>query len=67
MVLTLRFSKKAKSVTATTIDLSRQGEGSERFASSSLARFIVRRAVETSNGMARITPAAVTRFVQNQV
>ncbi len=40
MVLTLRFSKKARSVTATTIDLSRQSEGSERFASSSLARFI---------------------------
>ncbi len=38
MVLTLRFSKKAKSVTATSLDLSRQGEGPERFASSSLAQ-----------------------------
>jgi phosphate/sulfate permease len=66
MVLTLRFSKKARSVTATTIDLSRQGEGSERFASSSLARFLVRRAVETSNGLARISPQAVTRFVQQR-
>ncbi len=63
MVLTLRFSKKAKSVTATTIDLSRQGEGSERFASSSLARFIVRRSVEISNGVGKITPKAVTRFI----
>lgn len=63
MVLTLRFSKKAKSVTATTVDLSRQGEGSERFASSSLARFLVRRAVETSNGITRISPPAVTRWV----
>ena len=66
MVLTLRFSKKAKSVTATTIDLSRQGEGSERFDSSSLARFIVRRSVEMSNGFAKITPSAVTRFIQNR-
>ncbi|MCK4880320.1 MAG: inorganic phosphate transporter [Bacteroidales bacterium] len=66
MVLTLRFSKKAKSVTATTIDLSRQDEGSERFASSSLARFLVRRAVETSNGMTKIMPSAVTRFVQDR-
>lgn len=66
MVLTLRFSKKAKSVTATTIDLSRQGEGSERFASSSLARFLVRRAVETSNGIAKIAPTAVNRFVQDR-
>lgn len=66
MVLTLRFSKKAKSVTATSIDLSRQGEGSERFASSSLARFLVRRAVDTSNGVSKITPPAVVRFVQNR-
>ena len=66
MVLTLRFSKKAKSVTATSIDLSRQGEGRERFASSSLARFLVRQAVVTSNVMAKITPPAVTRFVQSR-
>jgi len=66
MVLTLRFSKKAKSVTATTIDLSRQGEGSERFASSSLARFLVRRSVELSNGVGKIAPPAVTRFVHSR-
>lgn len=66
MVLTLRFSKKAKSVTATSIDLSRQGEGSERFASSSLARFLVRRAVVTSNGVAKITPPAIVRFVNDR-
>ncbi len=66
MVLTLRFSKKARSVTATTIDLSRQSEGSERFASSSLARFLVRRAVETSNLTARIAPASITRFVESR-
>jgi phosphate/sulfate permease len=66
MVLTLRFSKKARSVTATTIDLSRQSEGTERFASSSLARFLVRRAVETSNGLTRITPPAVVRFVRER-
>jgi len=66
MVLTLRFSKKAKSVTATTIDLSRQGEGSERFASTSLARFLVRRAVDTSNAVARITPARVVNFVEDR-
>ena len=63
MVLTLRFSKKAKSVTATTLDLSRQDEGSERFASSSLARFIVRRSVEMSNGVGKVTPVAITRFI----
>jgi len=66
MVLTLRFSRKARSVTATTIDLSRQGEGSERFASTSLARFLVRRAVEISNGISRVTPNKVTGFVHDR-
>jgi phosphate/sulfate permease len=66
MVLTLRFSRKARSVTATTIDLSRQSEGTERFASSSMARFIVRRSLEFSNSVARITPPAVSRFVQSR-
>jgi phosphate/sulfate permease len=66
MVLTLRFSKKARSVTATTIDLSRQSEGAERFASSSLARFLVRRAVDASNGLAKITPNRAVQFVQSR-
>jgi phosphate/sulfate permease len=66
MVLTLRFSKKARSVTATTIDLSRQDEGFERFASSSLARFLVRRSVELSNGIGRVTPPTISRFVHNR-
>jgi phosphate/sulfate permease len=66
MVLTLRFSKKARSVTATTIDLSRQQEGSERFASSILARFIVRRSVEFGNGIARITPKGAARFISDR-
>jgi phosphate/sulfate permease len=67
MVLTLRFSRKARSVTATTIDLSRQAEGSERFASSLLARFIVRRSMELSNGIVKITPASFTRFINRRL
>jgi phosphate/sulfate permease len=66
MVLTLRFSKKARSVVATTIDLSRQEEGEERFASSSLARFIVRRSVEVSNGIGKVIPPALGRFMKNR-
>jgi phosphate/sulfate permease len=66
MVLTLRFSKKARSVTATTIDLSRQGEGTERFASSSLSRFIVRRAVEVSNGVSKIAPSKTVQFINSR-
>ncbi len=66
MILTLRFSKKARTVTATTIDLSRQDAGYERFASSSLARFIVRRTVEFSNGVGKITPRPLNRFIRKR-
>jgi len=66
MVLTLRFSKKAKSVTETTIDLSRQDEGTERFASTVFARFIVRKSVQLSTGLSKITPKAVERFIDKR-
>ena len=66
MVLTLRLSKKAKSVTATTIDLSRQDEGSERFDSSSLARFIVRKSVELGKGLRTISPDGLIKFVESR-
>ncbi|MEZ5070344.1 MAG: inorganic phosphate transporter [Bacteroidales bacterium] len=63
MVLTLRFSKKAKSVTETEINLGRQSEGTERFNSSILARFIVRRSLEFGTAMERITPARTKAFI----
>lgn len=66
MVLTLRLSKKAKAVTATTIDLSRQGEGSERFDSSSLARFIVRVTIDLSKGIKKISPDGLIKFVESR-
>jgi phosphate/sulfate permease len=66
MVITLKLSKKAKSVTATTIDLSRQGEGSERFESSGLARFMVRRTIEISNTIGKITPKSIRDFAHSR-
>ena len=66
MVLTLRLSKKARSVTATTIDLSRQGEGNERFESFGFARFIVRRTIEITNGIGRIFPKKLKEFANSR-
>jgi len=66
MVLTLGLSRKARSVTATTIDLSRQDEGAERFDSSSLARFIVRKSIELSKGLRSISPGGLIRFVESR-
>ena len=42
MVITLWTSKKAKSVIETGVNLSRQGEGDEKFAPNTASRFIVR-------------------------
>lgn len=66
MIVTLIFSKKAKSVIATSIDLSRQNEGSERFGSSFIARFIVRRTTNFNKILTRYTPAAVTNGIQSR-
>jgi phosphate/sulfate permease len=49
MVVTLWFSKKARKVTETELNLSRQSSGSERFSSSILSRTIVRTAMDISS------------------
>ena len=66
MVVTLRFSKKSRSVTETEINLGRQGEGSERFASSALARFIVRRSTEFANGVSKIVPKSTNNYLSTR-
>lgn len=59
MILTLWFSKKARQVIKTGIDLSRQGEGDERFGSSGLARGIVRFSYNISKSVGSVTPNAL--------
>ncbi len=66
MVITLWLSKKARSVTATTLDLSRQDEGSERFESSTVAQVIVRQFIGLGNAIAFIVPASVRKWVNNR-
>ena len=66
MALTLRFSKKARAVTATTIDLSRQDDGSERFESSALARFMVRWSIELGTFFERITPVKIIKLIDKR-
>ncbi len=66
MSLTLRFSRKSRSVTATTVDLSRQSEGTERFESSVLARFLVRWSVDSGAVIRKYTPNRVLKFVDRR-
>lgn len=66
MIFTLYFSKKAKSVIKTSVDLARQDEGYERFGSSLLARAIVRMGVNTNNFFKAITPKVIRIYIQRR-
>ena len=59
MALTLYFSKKARSVTETEINLGRQEEGFERFGSSAISRSVVRVFSKAGNFMSSILPRSV--------
>lgn len=58
MVITLWFSKKAKTVAETEISLSRQGETHEKFEPNMLSRAIVRGTTLLSLGLGKVIPAA---------
>ncbi len=66
MVLALSFSKKSKSVTKTTVDLSRQGDGVETFASTQASRSLVRRALSLGKLFKLITPVKVQDFLTSR-
>ncbi len=67
MTITLWVSRKAKSVTQTTIDLSRQYEGSERFQSSIIARIIVRLFVYLGNFLKFIVPKNISAWINKRL
>lgn len=56
MVLTIWFSKKARTVSETEINLSRQGEGHEKFEPNILSRFFVRSSTQMANLFEYLTP-----------
>lgn len=66
MVLTLWFSAKAKNVVKTSIDLSRQGEGNEKFRPNFLSRGVVRGTVWLSEVISVITPEPFKKFSNTQ-
>jgi len=66
MILTLWFSKKARRVIETGIDLSRQGDGDERFGSSGLARAVVRGAYNMSASVNKVIPKKVQNNITNR-
>lgn len=59
MVVTLWFSKKAKTVAETEISLSRQGDTHEKFKPNMLSRSIVKATSSISDGLRYIIPASM--------
>jgi len=66
MILTLWFSKKAKSVVATTINLSRQGRGDERFGASGFSRSVVRASLNMNKAVIAVMPKPVIEGINRR-
>lgn len=66
MVATLIWSAKAKTVIQTTINLSRQESGEERFGSNLFARFIVRTGVSTGYYLQGLIPRKLKSVMDDQ-
>ena len=60
---TLWFSKKAKAVLKTTVNLSSQNSEEERFASTPLSRSVVKMFVGMSETIDRLLPAAFKKAI----
>ncbi|PIB27632.1 phosphate:sodium symporter [Maribacter sp. 4U21] len=66
MVITLWFSSKAKNVVKTSVDLSRQDEGDERFQPNYLSRQIVKYSIMASENLSGIIPKNIQKRINNQ-
>ena len=66
MVLALCFSKKSRTVTQTEVNLSRKGEGIERFSSSPLSRSIVRGSIAIGKPIGKLVPKTVKEFIDKR-
>lgn len=66
MVLTLWFSKKARTVSDTEIDLARQGDGHEKFNPNMLSRFFVKSSTQMSTYFSYIIPASLQEKIDKR-
>ena len=66
MVITLWTSSKARNVIKTGIDLSRQGEGYEKFQPNPLSRLVVRASMGINAGLTYVLPAKIISYVDSK-
>jgi len=67
MVLTLWFSKKARTVTETEVSLGQQDEGTERFESIWISRAIVGKVDSTFGYLKKVVPQSMREFISQRV
>ena len=67
MVLTLWFSRKARTVSATEIGLGSQHEGIEAFESTKLSRVVVRLVASFFESVKKFVPPPIRRFVNHRM
>jgi len=65
MVLTLWFSKKARRVVKTSVDLSRQDEVKERFKSNWLSQNLVRSVIIINSGVNKMLPDSMKKRIEH--
>ncbi len=66
MVITIFLSRKTRTVVKTTLELSRQDEGDERWGSSYIARTIVQSAVSVEKNLKKILPKQFWNFLSRR-
>ncbi len=66
MTCTLWFSKKAKSVVQTSVNLSRQEEGKERFKGNQISRVLVRNVQILANGVNYLLPKSIIKKIDSR-
>jgi phosphate/sulfate permease len=66
MVLTLWFSEKAQRVLKTSVDLSRQEEGKERFQPNMLSQILVKFSMYLNMGVTRVLPRKVNESIEKR-
>lgn len=66
MVVTLYTSKKARSVVQTSLNLSRQDVGDERFRSTWLSKILVRGTINFSSGLRKLMPNSMMKGIERQ-
>ncbi len=63
MVVTLWFSKKAKTVIETGINLSRQDEAQEKFQANGISRAVVRAAISFNKVITKVLPKSTLQYI----